>query len=154
MGDVDQDGQILPYDAVLVLRHVVKDTTLTSLSLTAAEVSNNGEITAFDAALILMRWAGKISTFPAGDYFKRSLPSNRNAELALEWSEVRDGTVTMKVNAQNLAEVYGYSFEMSYDPSVLVYPGRGGRCDQEEGNDGGGDRKETRGGFGGHGLAP
>ena len=122
-GDVDQDGLIIPIDAVLVLRHVIKDTILTGEGLIAAEVSGNGEITAYDAALILMHYVGKITTFPVGDFFKRSLLSNRSAVVALDWGEVRDGMITLNINAENLTELYGYSFEMAFDPAVLTYQG-------------------------------
>ena len=125
LGDVDKNQLIQPYDAVLVLRYVIRDTTLDAESRIAAEVSGNGEITAYDAALILMHYVGKITTFPAGNYYKNALPSNRNAELALEWGELKDGMLTLLVNAKNLAEVYGYSMEMAYDPSALVFQGAG-----------------------------
>ncbi len=124
-GDVDQNGLIQPFDAVLVLRHVIRDTTLGATGQIAAEVSGNGEITAYDAALILMYYVGKITTFPVGDYFKRALPSNRGAELALEWGELKDGMLTLLVNAKNLTEVYGYSMELAYDPAALVFQGAG-----------------------------
>jgi len=119
LGDVDQDGQIIPYDAVLVLRHVIHDIILSSEGQMAADVSGNGEITAYDASLILQIFVGKYT--PEPPFYKRALPSNRNAEIALEIGGVENGYVNVAVNAKGLEEVYGYSLVLSYDKNVLAY---------------------------------
>ena len=86
-------------------------------------MSGNGEITAYDAALILMHYVGKITTFPAGDYYKNALPSNQGAKFALEWGETRDDLITLALNAEGLAEVYGSSFKITFDDEALEFAG-------------------------------
>ena len=68
-GDVDQSGSITPYDATLVLLHVIGAYPMDPLTQQIADVSGNGEIFAYDAALILRYYVGLITTFPVGTNF-------------------------------------------------------------------------------------
>ncbi|MBI4983758.1 hypothetical protein HZC32_03880 [Candidatus Woesearchaeota archaeon] len=68
LGDVDGDNTLTTFDAVLVLRHVVGDATLTPDQQTKANVNsceNGGEaLDSFDAVLILRKFVGEITKFP------------------------------------------------------------------------------------------
>jgi hypothetical protein len=65
LGDVSLNGQVLAYDASLVLQYVVALITLDPLQQLVADVSGAGGITAFDGSLILQWVAGIIRAFPA-----------------------------------------------------------------------------------------
>jgi len=67
MGDVSLNGEVMPYDASLVLQSSVGNITLTSVQQEVADVSFNGSVTSFDASLILQYTIGLITGFePAG----------------------------------------------------------------------------------------
>jgi len=63
-GDVNSDGAVNAYDAVLVLRHAVGLITLTPTQKWAGDVSGDSTVTALDAALILQHIVGLITQFP------------------------------------------------------------------------------------------
>jgi len=65
LGDVSLNGQVLAYDASLVLQSVALLVTLNPLQELVADVSGAGGVTAFDASLILQYVAGLITAFPA-----------------------------------------------------------------------------------------
>ncbi len=54
LGDVDGNGSVTPFDASLVLQHVVGKITLTQQQQASADVTGNGSISALDATEILM----------------------------------------------------------------------------------------------------
>lgn len=62
------DPAVTSYDASLVLQHVVELDTLDTNQQTAGEVSGNGSLSAYDAALILRYAVDKITHFPVGDW--------------------------------------------------------------------------------------
>jgi hypothetical protein len=62
-GDVDGDGSITPYDATLVLQHIVGMITLEGNALKAADTDHDGRITPYDATLILQYIVGMIKSF-------------------------------------------------------------------------------------------
>lgn len=63
MGDVSLNGEVMPYDASLVLQHTVGNITLETKQLDVADVSGNDEVTSFDASLILQYTIGLITSF-------------------------------------------------------------------------------------------
>ncbi|MEZ4698890.1 MAG: T9SS type A sorting domain-containing protein [Rhodothermales bacterium] len=63
-GDVDGDRTISPDDAWRVLDFLASLTAFDDRQTRAAEVSGNGSITSYDAALILQRAAGTLPCFP------------------------------------------------------------------------------------------
>jgi parallel beta-helix repeat protein len=63
MGDVSLNGEVMPYDASLVLQHTVGNVTLEPKQLEVADVSGNDEVTSFDASLILQYTIGLITSF-------------------------------------------------------------------------------------------
>jgi len=55
-------------DALIVLKHFTGMGTLTGIRMTAADVNNSGSINSVDALMIVQRFVGAISSFPAGDW--------------------------------------------------------------------------------------
>lgn len=66
MGDVSLNGEVMPYDASLVLQHTVGNITLEAKQTDVADVSGNGEISSYDASLILQYTIGLITNFEQG----------------------------------------------------------------------------------------
>lgn len=65
LGDVSLNGQVLAYDASLVMQSLVALITLSPLQEQVADVDGDDLVTAFDAALILQYVARIIPSFPA-----------------------------------------------------------------------------------------
>ncbi len=62
-GDISLNGEVMPYDASLVLQHTVGNITLDAKQLSVADVSGNGTVTSLDASLILQFSIGLITNF-------------------------------------------------------------------------------------------
>ena len=65
LGDVSLNGQVLAYDASLVLQYAVSAISLNPTQKLVADVSGSSGVTAFDGSLILQWVAGVIPAFPA-----------------------------------------------------------------------------------------
>ena len=59
LGDVNNDGKITPADYVKVKNHIMKKSTLSGKSLTAADVNKDGKITPADYVKIKNHIMGK-----------------------------------------------------------------------------------------------
>ena len=62
-GDVSLNGEVMPYDASLVLQHTVGNIVLDAKQLTVADVSGDLTVSSFDASLILQYTIGLITNF-------------------------------------------------------------------------------------------
>jgi hypothetical protein len=65
LGDVSLNGQVLAYDASLVMQSLVAIITLNSLQTQVADVDGDNIVTGLDASYILQWVAGIIKAFPA-----------------------------------------------------------------------------------------
>ena len=63
-GDVDEDIAVTMGDVFAIIKHVTKESPLLVHVLPAADVSGNGSVTSFDAALVLQYAIGLIQCFP------------------------------------------------------------------------------------------
>ena len=63
-GDVNDDGNVTPVDAALVMQHVVGELTLNSDQQVRADVTGDSSLSSMDAALILQKITGLIVEFP------------------------------------------------------------------------------------------
>ncbi|HEU4328617.1 MAG TPA: hypothetical protein VFS21_36100 [Roseiflexaceae bacterium] len=73
-----QDGvdRITPFDASLILQHVMGLRTLTGPAFVAGDTTGDGQITAFDATLLLQYTTGSLALpFPAGAIWKFTPPN-------------------------------------------------------------------------------
>ncbi len=64
-GDVNGDGELTVYDALLLLQNLAGSVSLTPRNLAAGKVAGQADLTVYDALLILQRLAGAVDTFPA-----------------------------------------------------------------------------------------
>ncbi|PSQ63951.1 MAG: peptidase S8, partial [Bacteroidetes bacterium QH_1_61_8] len=96
-GDVDLDLSITTMDASEVLDYVVDLTDLGDTQKTHADVSGNGEVSAFDASLILQRTVGSIDCFPVEPDCtldqplasnSRASSSGEESDISFSWGEV------------------------------------------------------------------
>ena len=125
LGDVSLNGQVLAYDASLILQSLVLLYTLNPLQQILGDVSGNGTVTSFDASLILAYVAGIIRAFPAvsngmhpwhdevAAARRITVESQGTFSLTLD-PPVRDGdTWVVAVRASGSAPVYGVDFELA-----------------------------------------
>jgi hypothetical protein len=90
IGDVSLNGQVLAYDASLVLQYLVALISLSPLQQLVADVTGTGGISAFDASNILQYVAGIIPAFPA--VYNRAQPVTPGMLAAREALKLADGS--------------------------------------------------------------
>lgn len=96
LGDVSLNGQVLAFDASLVLQSVVSSIVLSPLQRLVADVSGVGGVSAFDATLILQYAAGVIRAFPATANSARQ--ATPEAAAALAWQrDAQSGTYDLQL---------------------------------------------------------
>lgn len=116
-GDVTGDETVGALDATVVLRHTVflsPEYPLTGLDSTAADVTGNGDISAFDASRILQLEVGLIDGLDC-----ISLPIKKNPEVvAANWF-LKDGEGDSKIAKLNFEKTTFdiYSLELEFDIS-------------------------------------
>ncbi len=79
-GDVAGIGKVVAYDASLILKYLVGDTTFTQQQLAAADVAGTGTVTAYDASLVLRFVAGDSTV---DSLFAKTLKGSKFAVQAL-----------------------------------------------------------------------
>ena len=96
-GDTDLNLSITAGDAGLALDYVVGSTDLIEAQQTHADVSGDGDVSAFDASLILQRTVGGIPCFPVeagceagNDALATTSSASSNASTAFAWGEVNE----------------------------------------------------------------
>ncbi len=125
LGDVSLNGQVLAYDASLVLQSTALLITLNPLQELVGDVSGSAGVTAFDASLILQYVAGLIPAFPAASNTAHQAPIDAlAAQRVLEQARgefqvslgepVRDGgDWLVPVHVTGMAPVYSIELRMS-----------------------------------------
>lgn len=114
-GDVTGDGEVDIADAQGILRHVVGDLSLPdprfpNFTVAVADVSGNGEITGYDAALVLQWGLGVISEFPAAHKgLAKSTGRAAAARLTLQAPEPvpETGTLRYRLTGASLSGFIG-----------------------------------------------
>jgi hypothetical protein len=112
-GDVNLDLGLSTADASLVLDNVAGKTTLIDAQETHADVSGDGDVSAFDASLILRRLMGGIDCFPVAPTCEGSQPA-----LASKSSETSSET-------GKLAEIFAWGEASRVDASAAKSSGDG-----------------------------
>lgn len=124
-GDINNDGNITAYDAILILRYGVGIATLTETQRDVADVSNDGTISAYDVALILLRIVGLISKFPVEES-PSAAPQPSIAKVAgyrLQLNEVlyKPGmTFTVSIILDGASNIFAGEIGLKYNPSLLT----------------------------------
>ena len=121
MGDVSLNGEILAYDASLVLLYVVDPITypLNQTQQMVADVSGNGTVSAYDASLILQYVVGFINYFPAE--LLNPLPNFvSEVELVIGNEAVEPGEeFNLPLSISNVSGVYALQMFIDYNPEFL-----------------------------------
>jgi hypothetical protein len=119
LGDVSLNGQVLAYDASLVLQYTSALLVLQPLQLVVGDVSGTGGVTALDATLILQWVAGVIPAFPGNANAAHRAPRGDDAAaiptgghfLLSLGTAVRVGD-EWQVPVQMSADLPAYAFEL------------------------------------------
>lgn len=119
LGDVSLNGQVLAFDASLVLQSVVSAIVLSPLQKLVGDVSGAGGVSAFDATLILRYAAGVIRAFPAAANGARE--AHPDAARAIAWQRgAQTGTATLRLGTpERTAE--GWQVALIAEGSQPVY---------------------------------
>lgn len=118
-GDVDLDGQIIPMDAALILKHLVGIDTLSAGGMLNANVSLDTTVSALDASLILQYTANNIDSLP--------VDTTDDAFLANGTLEMKDDTlsagdiVQVPIKLKNADNIYSLEGLVEFDPNILNY---------------------------------
>jgi len=121
MGDVSLNGEILAYDASLVLLYVVDPITypLNQTQQMVADVSGNGTVSAYDASLILQYVVGFINYFPAE--LLSPLPNFvSEVELVIGNEAVEPGEeFNLTLSIADVSGVYAMQMTIEYNQEFL-----------------------------------
>ena len=131
-GDVSGDGSVTAYDAALILRSTVSGQTVfpiyeaaleisellvaygysCDVMMDIADISGNGELTAYDAALTLRQAVGLTALAP--------IVSNSPRKCRLNVDNYDDQRLNISIDLDNVGDVYSADVIMIYDPQVLA----------------------------------
>lgn len=124
LGDVSLNGEVMPYDASLVLQHTVGNITLDSKQEAVSDVSGNGSVSSFDASLILQYAIGLITNFE-GQSEKKSARSY-NSEFVTAPEQVRATNVapfSIPLTLNTPGSVKAVDMQFMVDPDQLNFVG-------------------------------
>ncbi len=116
-GDVSGNGEVMAYDASLVLQYLLDLVPLTLSQQIVADVSGADGITALDASLILQYVVETITGFPV-ETGGKEFPTS--AVLTLEdVSGAPGGIVNVPVLIENPEGLFSSEFTLTFDPNLL-----------------------------------
>ena len=117
-GDVNWDASVTQSDAEMILDYSCGDNILDNLQQASGDVSTNGILTSFDAALIYKYLSGQINQLPFYDGEEQNASGLLYADQAISG----DGQiVTIPVYLTSPDNVLSFDISMSYDPSQLSF---------------------------------
>ena len=122
-GDVNLDGEVDHADSGLVLEHAIGLVTLTNTALANADVTGNGEVTAYDGSFILQKANGLILCFPVeencgiGDANEDNKLTEADAEVILDHITGNGGISTA---ALSYADTDGDGSVTAIDASLIL----------------------------------
>jgi len=120
-GDISGNGEIMAYDASLILQYLLDLVTFTLSQQIVADVSGVDSITALDASIILQYVVGAITDFPV-ETGGKEFPTS--AVFTLEdVSGVPGGIVDIPVLIENPEGLFSSEFTLAFDPEVLSLEG-------------------------------
>ncbi|MCL5020243.1 MAG: dockerin type I domain-containing protein, partial [Bacteroidetes bacterium] len=123
-GDLDGSGDVTAFDAALILRYLVGDTTFTPAQVGAADVSGDGTVTAYDASLILRYVAGDtgvhLGTTAKGKHFPSSSISGVGSVFIGETQYGTDGALNVPVMLSGARSVHGIELVLNIGGSIDV----------------------------------
>ena len=119
-GDVSGNGEVLAYDATLILQQTADIITLPStywprFTLEVADVSGDGTIAPYDASLVLRHVVDLIPEFPTASE-KEVASSPRQVGFAS--AELQpDGSFVVPIVIDDIGGVFSGQLEMAFDPA-------------------------------------
>ncbi|MBN2699445.1 MAG: dockerin type I repeat-containing protein [Bacteroidales bacterium] len=128
MGDVSLNGEVMPYDASLVLQHTVGNITLESKQADVADVSGNGEISSYDASLILQYSIGLITNFEQGGAKSGAIRNEPIVSVPESITAVAGSRVEVPLLFTTPASVKAIDMELATDYRHLKFIGLNGEA--------------------------
>ena len=121
-GDVSGNGEVLAYDATLILQQTAGIITLPStdwprFTPEVADVSGDGTIAPYDASLVLQRVVDLIPEFPAASEKGVASPPKQVGFAAVEPQS--DGSFVLPITVDDISGVFSGQIEMAFDPALL-----------------------------------
>ena len=113
LGDVDENGEVQPYDASLILRYLVNDLSLTSLQLQNSDATGDGTVSTFDATKILQYVVGSVSSLPDST----AIPAGGN--MYFSEPTVENEIIDLPVVLNNPQNIYSLALDLKYNPEYL-----------------------------------
>ncbi len=124
MGDVSLNGEVMPYDASLVLQHTVGNITLDAKQEAVSDVSGNGSVSSFDASLILQFAIGLITNFEGQSEKKEARSFNNQVVTAPEQINATHAVpFNIPLSLQTPATVKSVDMQFMVDPDQLAFVG-------------------------------
>ncbi len=118
-GDVSRNGDITPYDASLILKHLVQSITLTHHQWLNADVTLDNSVSALDASLILKYGVGLIGWLP---WDTTSYELIGEARLNVTDGEFTPGEiVSVPVYLSEGSNVLSFETRIHFDSDVLKF---------------------------------
>jgi len=121
MGDVSLNGEVMPYDASLVLQHTVGNITLDAKQLAVADVSRNQTVSSYDASLILQYSIGLITNFDQAQKKSASAFSNPIVTAPAEMDAVTGSSFEVPLTFITPASVKSVDMQFKIDPGRLDF---------------------------------
>ena len=116
-GDLNWDTSVNYEDASLVLKHIVKTDTLTSLQIKTGEVDGFNLISTYDASLILQHSEGYVEELP---FVEPNLVSS--GYLYSEDQNIAvDGVITVPIFSDSLINLYSFILKLNYNSDHLTF---------------------------------
>jgi hypothetical protein len=126
MGDVSLNGEVMPYDASLVLQHTVGNITLDEKQLGVADVSGNGTVSSYDASMILQYSIGLITSFEPSGNKSGSLWENLAITVPPDIQAGAGSRFEIPVSFTTPATVKSLDLQITTDPQHVKFIGLNG----------------------------
>jgi len=115
-GDVSQNGEISPFDASLILKHLVGVEELDRHQLYNADVTLDNTVSALDASFILQYGVNLIDTLPHPE------PAYALGDIQMNDEEYEIGTdISIPLHISNGSNILSFEGAIEFDPNYLVY---------------------------------
>ncbi len=123
MGDVSLNGEVMPYDASLVLQSSVGAITLDSKQQAVADVSRDGTLSSYDASLILQYSIGLIGSFEPANPKSGSLLNDITVSVPDETISPETSRFEIPVSLSTSSQTKGVDMMMTSNRQHLKFIG-------------------------------
>jgi hypothetical protein len=123
MGDVSLNGEVMPYDASLVLQSSVGNIILDSKQQAVADVSRDGTISSYDASLILQYSIGLIGSFEPANPKSGSLLNNVTVSVPGETISPETTRFEIPLSLSTSSQIKAIDLKLVTDQNHLKFIG-------------------------------